>query len=158
MSEPIKFEYKDQPNRSERKAILRTGSGKDGTPVHPNSRMLLRNATLGDLEVVGDAVNAANKALNDKMDIIIKNTDSAISEDRINFFAFFTYLVEKEILGKDAMEDYQKFKVTYIETMNKAGEFMQQKEQELLKQKEELIQKAQEEAAAKPAESPIIKV
>jgi hypothetical protein len=148
--EDMKFEFKDIPSREEVKAILKTGKGVDGTPVHETSRKLLRTARLIDLETIGEEVNRANKALDDKINSMAQGVDKAISEDRTNFFAFMTYLVDRKILPEDAMEDYYKFKADFIENMNKAGEYLQQKEAEIEKQKEEMIKKAQEDGKPVP--------
>ncbi len=144
-SKKIKAVYKDIPNRKEVKSILKTGKGLSGEEVHATSRQLLRTARLIDLESFGDEVNKANKNLNDKMDQIIANTDKAISEDRTNFYAFMSFLIEKKVLPETAMEDYFKFKSEFIDAMNKSGEFLQKKEEEIKKQAAEMIAKANAE-------------
>jgi hypothetical protein len=146
----MKFEFKDIPSREEVRSILKTGKGLSGEEVHPNSRKGLRTARLIDLETIGDEVNRANKALHELILKMATGMDQAISEDRTNFFAFVTFLVDKKVLGENAMEDYYKFKAEFIDNMNKAGEYLRQKEAEIIQQKAELIAKAN--AEGKPEE------
>jgi hypothetical protein len=150
----MKFEFKDIPGREEVRSILKTGKGLSGEEVHPNSRKGLRTARLVDLETMGDEINRANKALHDLIMEMAKGMDTAISEDRTNFFAFVTFLVDRKVLGENAMEDYYKFKAEFIHNMNKAGEYLKQKEEEIEKQKAELVAKANSEG--KPEETPKI--
>lgn len=148
--EEVKPVFKDLPSRKEVRSILKTGKGQEGLEVHPRSRQLLRTARLADLESLGDDVNKANKALYDLLISLSKGMDEAISADRTNFFAFVSFLIEKKILGEDAMEEYYKFKADFIDNLNKAGEFLKQKEEEIEKQKAEMIAKAN--AEGKPVE------
>jgi hypothetical protein len=125
-------ESSGMPNRSEVRSILKTGKDTKGQSVHPDSRKMLRVARLLDLQSFGDEVNKANKALDDKLDGVIKNTDMAISADRINFFAFVMWLIDKGVLKEDAMSEYQEFKVKFINDMDNAGEYLRKQEEALL--------------------------
>jgi hypothetical protein len=145
------FDFKDMPPRSEIRSILKTGKSVDGTEVHPESQKLLRVARLFDLETIGNEVNRANAALDNKINQVIANTETAISADRLNFFTFMSYLVETKVLTGQQVADYATFKSNSIKVLEESGQFMKDKEAEIHKKYEEVIREAQEKA--KQAES-----
>jgi hypothetical protein len=124
----------DLPSREERRSIIQTGKGLDGTPVHPESRKNLRVAVIADLKAFGAEVNKANAALNKKVDdsfkIIADEMSLGFTEVNWNFTSFLSFLGTLGIMPSDFLTKYEEFKKKSEEELMKAAEVILKKQEE----------------------------
>jgi hypothetical protein len=135
MSEVTKIEREeivvpvlDLPNREESKSILRTGKTTEGFPVSEESRKDLRKATIMDLKAFGREVNKANAVLDKKINDVFESFDLAIRDNNWNFAVFLSFLAQQGVLKEGALEEFEKFKKGAEDEMERASDFLAEKE------------------------------